>query len=232
MPWTRSAEATISTRDRTQQQKPTRPPPSQPGRIELDAPWKSMTQPRERIHQESLLQGWTEIRTALKHEVAAAELGRERAGAHPAIVIAAVTDADIDVRTVDDQPVRLATMRLEVRTHDSGGRRASIERVIAQDVPVAHPGRAQAADLRVVGEGAFDGELTRDAVGQAILLRQRQKRRAGLDRGDDSRREFARCGRRAGGALQGETGIATEPLRRRRAVGEPRSDNGGIGFAR
>ena len=62
---------------------------------------------------------------------------------------------------------------------------AGVEGVLADEVPVAHPGGAEVADGAVVGEGAGGGELLGDAFGEGVGLRDGEERRAGADGFED-----------------------------------------------
>ena len=72
-------------------------------------------------------------------------------------------------------------------------REAVEEGVLADEVPVAHPGGAEVADGAVVGEGSGGGELFGDAVGEGVGLRDGEERSAGADGVEDAGLEMAEC---------------------------------------
>ena len=63
--------------------------------------------------------------------------------------------------------------------------------MLADEVPVAHPGRAEVADGAVVGEGSGGGELFGDTVGECVGLRDGEERCAGAYGVEDAGLEMA-----------------------------------------
>src|ERR1700737_1661244 len=75
----------------------------------------------------------------------------------------------------DEEAVRLAAFGLVVDAHDLVDGEAGVDGVLADEVPVAHPGGAVVADRAVVGEGSGGGELFGDSVGEGVGLRDGQE---------------------------------------------------------
>ena len=114
-------------------------------------------------------------------------------------MIAGVADDDLDVRAVHQQAVRLAALGLVVDAHALVLREAGEEGVLAHEVPVAHPGRAEVPDGAVVGEGSGGGKLLGHAFGEGIRLRDGEQGRSGLHGFEDSVLEMA-------GSVEGRVG--------------------------
>ncbi len=69
--------------------------------------------------------------------------------------------------------------------HDLVDGEAGVDGVLADEVPVAHPGGAVVAYGAVVGEGSGGGELFGDSVGEGVGLRDGEERGAGADGFED-----------------------------------------------
>src|SRR3979411_2542861 len=69
----------------------------------------------------------------------------------------------------DEETVRLAALGLVVEAHDLIDGESGVEGVLANEVPVAHPGGAVVADGAVVGEGSGGGEVSGGSVGEGVV---------------------------------------------------------------
>ena len=87
---------------------------------------------------------------------------------------------------VDEEAVGGAAFALVEAAESAVLWEAVEERVLADEVPVAHPGRAEVADGAVVGEGSGGGEFFGDAVGECVGLRDGEEWRAGADGVEDA----------------------------------------------
>src|SRR6185437_7756384 len=126
-----------------------------------------------------------EVGAAVEEDLAFVEARGESACPDVAVVITRVADDDLNgcaVRClVDEQAVGGAAFALVEAAEGLILWQAGEEAVLADEVPVAHPGRAEVADCAVVGEGSGGGELFGDAFGECVSLRNGEERRAGAD---------------------------------------------------
>jgi hypothetical protein len=79
----------------------------------------------------------------------------------------------------------LAAFGLVVDAHDLVDGESGVDGVLADEVPVAHPGGAVVAYGAVVGEGSGGGELFGATVGEGVGLRDGEERSAGADGFED-----------------------------------------------
>src|SRR6201999_1417610 len=107
------------------------------------------------------------IGAAVVEDFALAEARGEGARADVAVVVARVANDDFDGcavgSVIDEEAVGGAAFALVEAAEGAVLRQAVEERVLADEVPVAHPGRAEVADGAMVGEGSGGGELFGDA---------------------------------------------------------------------
>src|SRR6185437_3044849 len=131
-----------------------------------------------------------EVGAAMEEQLAFAETGGEGTGADVAVVVARVADDDFDGRAVgglvDEETVGGAAFALVEAAEGLVLWQAGEEAVLADEVPVAHPGRAEVADCAVVGEGSSGGELFGNAVGECVGLRDGEEGCAGADGVEDA----------------------------------------------
>src|SRR6185437_9053547 len=116
-----------------------------------------------------------EVGAAMEEQLAFADARGESACPDVAVVVARVADDDFDGRAVgglvDEETVGGAAFALVEAAEGLILWQAGEEAVLADEVPVAHPGRAEVADCAVVGEGSGGSELFGDAFGECVSLR-------------------------------------------------------------
>src|ERR1019366_7975091 len=139
--------------------------------------YHSTRQPPQRIRQKPRLHHRLHRRHAMIEPLAPAELRRKRPRPNPSIVIPRVSRHNLHSRPLHQQPIRLAPLRLVVNPHCLVHRKPAVQRVLAHEVPVAHPRCAKIPNIAAIRESPRRRQLLGHAIAQRIRLRNRQQRR-------------------------------------------------------